>query len=183
MNSALILIDIQNDYFPGGRMEVEGSLQASLKAAKVLTCFRGQGLPVIHVQHVSVRPEATFFLPGTSGVEFYNTVTPLSGEPVMQKNYPNSFRDTPLLDHLRGNSINRLVVCGMMTHMCVDSTVRAAFDHGFKCTLLSDACATRSLALQDNVIPAETVHAAFMAALGPIFARVVTVDEFLSKSQ
>ena len=64
-DSALLIIDIQNDYFPGGAMELEGADAGAAKAAAALARFREQGLPVIHVRHLSVRPGSTFFLPGT----------------------------------------------------------------------------------------------------------------------
>jgi nicotinamidase-related amidase len=180
MTTALLLIDIQNDYFPGGKMEVRGSAAAALAAKRVLTHFREKELPVIHIQHISVRPGATFFLPNTEGLEIHESVKPLSSEPVFRKNFPNACRDTQLLDHLKTNRLDELVICGMMTHMCVDSTVRAAFDHGFRSVVLSDACATIDLTCGDVTVPAEHVHAAFIAALGAVFARVTTSEAFLS---
>jgi nicotinamidase-related amidase len=181
MKTALIVIDIQNDYFPGGNMEVEGAAAASLQARKVLDHFRAKGLPVIHIQHLSVRSGATFLVPGTQGSEIHANVSPQPGESVFKKNYPNSFRSTPLLEHLKQLGIERLVLCGMMTHMCVDSTTRAAFDHGFQCVLLADACATRSLAYAGSQVPAAHVHTAFVAALGAVFAKVMAVEDFLGQ--
>jgi nicotinamidase-related amidase len=181
MKTALIIIDIQNDYFPGGNVEVEGAVAASLQARKALDHFRTKGLPVIHIQHLSVRPGATFLLPGTEGSEIHANVRPEPGESVFQKYYPNSFRDTPLLDDLRQLGIERLIICGMMTHMCVDSTTRSAFDHGFQCVLLADACATRSLTHAGTKVPAPHVHAAFVAALSAVFAKVMTVEDFLTQ--
>ena len=181
MTTALLLIDIQNDYFPGGRMEVEGSLEASLKAREILTYFREKNFPVVHIQHVAVRPGATFFLPDTAGVEIHANVAPRPGEVIFQKNYPNSFRDTPLLRHLQDNGINHVVVVGMMTHMCVDATVRAAFDHGLEVTVIHDACATRSLVFKGQSVSAVHVQAAFLAALSTPYARVVSAAEFLQK--
>ncbi|MEW6657893.1 MAG: cysteine hydrolase family protein [Thermodesulfobacteriota bacterium] len=179
MTFALLLIDLQNDYFPGGKMELEGSLEASLRAREILAFFRDQGLPVVHIQHLAARPEATFFLPGTGGVKTHQHVEPLPGEVVFQKNYPNSFRNTPLLDHLINQQVDKVVVCGMMTHMCVDATVRAAFDYGLEVTVIQDACATRALAFGEQIIPAAQVHGAFLAALNFIYAKVVSAAEFL----
>jgi nicotinamidase-related amidase len=179
MTTALLLIDIQNDYFPGGKMELEGSLEASLQARKVLTFFREKGLPVVHIQHLAARPEATFFLPDTEGVKIHQHVEPLPAEVVFIKNYPNSFRNTPLLDHLINQQVNKVVVGGMMTHMCVDATVRAAFDYGLEVTVIQDACATRALAFGEQVIPAAQVHGAFLAALNFIYAQVVSAGDFL----
>ena len=183
MTTALLLIDIQNDYFPGGNMELEGSPEASLRAREILTAFRERNLPVVHIQHVATRPGAIFFLPDTAGVKIHANVEPLPGEVVFQKNYPNSFRDTPLLEHLRDHKIDHVIVCGMMTHMCVDATVRAAFDYGLQVTVVQEACATRTLTFEDQTIPAPQVHAAFLSALSFLYARVVSTGEFLRNFQ
>jgi len=172
MKPALIIIDIQNDYFPGGRMELEGSPEASLQAAKLLDAFRLTGLPLVHVQHVSNRPGASFFLPGTEGVNIHASVAPRSGETVLQKHFPNSFRETRLLEDLRAVGADHLVIAGMMTHMCVDASTRAAFDLGFSCSLAHDACATRALVFGGERVPAAQVHAAFAAALSGLYAKV-----------
>jgi nicotinamidase-related amidase len=177
MTQALLLVDLQNDYFPGGAMELVGSSAAGDRAGALLQAFRRAGRPILHIQHLALRPGATFFLPGTPGADLHACVAPLPGEPVFQKHFPNSFRDTPLLDHLRGLGIKDLVVAGMMTHMCIDTTVRAAFDLGFACQLAQDACATRDLARPGLTVPAAQVQAAFLAALDGTFARVLTVDE------
>ena len=172
MKPALIIIDIQNDYFPGGKMELEGSPEAGLQAAKLIEGFRAKGLPLVHIQHVSNRPGATFFVPGTEGMNIHASVAPRAGEAVLQKHFPNSFRGTTLLEHLRALDADHLVIAGMMTHMCVDATTRAAFDLGFSCSLAHDACATRALAFGEERVPAAQVHAAFVAALSGLYAKV-----------
>jgi len=181
MKTALLLIDIQNDYFPGGRMELDGSLKASLRAKDLLTKFRDRSLAIFHIQHISNRKGASFFLPDTAGVEIHTNVSPLLGETIIQKNFPNSFRNTDLLTHLKDAEVNQLVICGMMTHMCVDATVRAAFDHGFDCMAIHDACATKGLAFNGDNIPSEKVHGAFLAALGAVYARVCSSGEFAAQ--
>lgn len=178
--TALLIIDIQNDYFPGGKMELEGALEAGKKAYALLQCFREHGGRHIHIQHESVRPGATFFLPGTDGITIHDSVAHFVGEPLVVKNYPNSFRETNLLDMLREWQVERLVICGMMTHMCVDATVRAAADLGFSVMLAADACATRALSYEGTIIPAEHVHKAFLAALKS-YAQVLTVEEILAQ--
>ena len=172
MNPVLLIVDIQNDYFPGGAMELQGSEQAGGKAAELLFAFRKKKFPVVHVRHVSTRPGSTFFLPGTQGADIRPCVLPQEGETVFVKHFPNGFRETPLLGRLRELNPDRLVVAGMMTHMCIDTTVRAAADLGLNCTLAGDACATKSLAFGETVVPAEHVQAAFLGALGGVFARV-----------
>jgi nicotinamidase-related amidase len=177
MTDALILIDIQNDYFPGGRMELVGAEKAGRAAASVLARFRASGLPVVHIRHENLRPGSTFFLPGTEGAAIHSCVAPLSGEAVLLKHYPNSFRETALLETLRGLSATRLTLCGMMTHMCVDTSVRAAFDLGFDCRVPADACATRDLAFGGRVVAAADVQVAYLAALGAVFAQVANSAE------
>jgi len=177
MNSVLLLVDIQNDYFPGGVMELHHSEEAGKRASNLLQAFRERGLPVVHVRHVSNRPGAAFFLPGTRGSEIHEMVRPLQGEQVFDKHFPNSFRETPLKGYLRGLARERLVIAGMMTHMCIDTTVRAASDLGFTCTLAGDACATRDLSFGGEPVPAEMVQVAFLAALNGSFAQVKTVKE------
>ncbi len=132
---------------------------------------------MVHIQHVSIRPGSSFFLPDTEGVQVHASVQPREGEALFQKYYPNSFRETPLLEHLRRLEARQLFIAGMMTHMCVDSTVRAAFDLGFACSLAHDACATRSLSFGNIVVPAEYVHASHIAALHGIFCKAATVEE------
>ncbi len=180
MKTALILIDIQNDYFPGGRMELEGSLEAAAQAAWLLDFFRQRDWPTLHIQHVSNRPGATFFLPETQGLEIHASVLPLEGEPVIIKHFPNSFRETGLLEHLQGRAIEGLVICGMMTHMCVDATTRAAADLGYPVRLAADACATRSLTYGETQVPARHVQAAFLAALKS-YGQVLGTEEILQQ--
>ncbi len=181
MKTALLIIDIQNDYFAGGRMELVGSNEASLRAKELLTLFRGHALPILHVRHIAARPDATFFLPGSSGSEIHENVQPLDGEPVVMKHYPNSFRETELLRLLTEKGIERLVICGMMTHMCVDATVRAAFDQGFACAVIHDACATRALTFNGIEVPASHTHAAFLAALGAVYGKVISSAEMAAE--
>jgi len=183
MKTALLIIDIQNDYFPEGKMELDGSLEASAATARLLSAFRKQSWPIFHVQHINIRPGATFFLPGTDGADIHTSVTPLPDEPVIVKHYPSSFRNTNLLEQLRSAGIGALLICGMMSHMCIDTTVRAAFDLGFTCIVAHDACATRSLTFDGLTVSAEQVHASYMAALGAVFAQVTSADAILDNMQ
>ena len=176
-DTALIIIDIQNDYFPGGAMELEGSEAAGAKAGAAIRAFREKSLPVIHVRHLSVRPGSSFFLPGTRGAEIHASASPAAGEAVIEKNFPNSFRNTGLKDLLEKQGIQNLVVAGMMTHMCVDASVRHAADLGYKVTLLGDACATRAQSYGGETVAARQVHAAFLAALNGFYAKVVNTHE------
>lgn len=183
MTKALILIDIQNDYFAGGKMPLEGADAAADNAAHLLAAFRARGWPIVHIQHLSTRPGATFFLPDTEGVQIHASVAPRAGELVLQKNYPNSFRATALEATLREQGVTELVLAGMMTHMCVDTTVRAAFDLGFRNELAHDACATRALRFGDRDVAAADVHASFIAALGGLFAKTLSARDLAAALQ
>lgn len=160
-------------------MELVGAEEAGKAAGRLLADFRRRELPVIHVQHISTRPGAGFFLPGTDGVNFHESVAPRENETVIQKNFPNSFRATELQNILQKNGIKELVICGMMSQMCVNSTVRAAFDLGYQCIVAHDACAAPVLTFEGRELSADCVHAASMAALSSLFARVVRVDRII----
>ena len=179
MNPALLLVDIQRDYFPKGRMEVVGAVEAGRAAGRLLNAFRDRGLPVLHVRHIAARPNATFLLPNTEGIAIHESVKPLPGEIVVTKQYPNSFRETGLREELLAKDIRELVICGMMSHMCIDATTRAAFDSGYDCTVAHDACATRNMAFGGYEIPAAQVHGSFMAALGAVYAKVSSFTEII----
>jgi len=173
-NTALILIDIQNDYFPGGSMALDHMDQAAIQAQKLLAQFRKDKLPIAHIQHIATRPNATFFLPESFGAEIHESVRPLESEQVLIKHYPNSFRETDLDLWLKNKNIKNLIIAGAMSHMCIDTTVRAAFDLGYKNTVIFYACATKDLSINGINIPAAQVHAAYMAGLNGLFAQVVS---------
>jgi len=178
MKTGLVLVDIQNDYFPGGRMELVGISEAGQRAGGLLSFFRDNKWPAFHIQHLSVRKGATFFLPDTRGAEIHDCIKPLSDERIIQKFYPNSFRETTLLEELRISQVGQVVICGAMSHMCIDATTRAAFDLGFECVVIQDACATRDLEFEGKPITARAVHGSFMAALGSAYAKVLTAEAF-----
>lgn len=182
MKQCLLLVDIQNDYFTGGKMELVGIDKAVLNAKKVLQKFRDENKTVIHIQHIATKKGATFFLPGTTGSEINETVTPLKNELVIEKHFPNSFRDTSLLHTLKEKEIGELIICGAMSHMCIDATTRAAFDYGFSCIVIKDACATKDLIIDGETIVVTKVHNAFMAALKGTYARVISTKEYLTES-
>jgi len=179
MNTCLIVVDLQNDYFPGGSMELVSIEEAAANAQLLLREFRKAKLPVIHIQHIAARPGATFFLPETDGAKINQMVTPQVGEEVVVKNFPNSFRGTTLLEILKKSKTENLFICGAMSHMCIDATTRAAFDLGFNCTVAEDACATKDLIFKGRIIAASDVHASFMAALSAPYAKVISTQEII----
>lgn len=179
MSRTLLIVDIQNDYFPDGAMPLVGADSAGAAAVTVLASFRRTEDPVVHVQHVWDAPDATFMRPGTDGVEIHPTVRPLEHETVVTKVHPNAFHETALGQVLDELSTRELVVMGMMTSMCVDSTVRAASERGFDVTVVHDACAAPDLTFGDVRVGGAEVHAAFMAAMADGFAEIRASEDYL----
>jgi len=179
MKTALLVIDIQKDYFPGGKFPLVNPEKAAKKAYELLQCFREHGGQHVHIQHISLEPNATFFIKGDSGSDIHDLVAHFEGEPIVYKHEPNSFLNTNLLELLKGWEIERVVVCGMMTHMCVEATARAASDFGFDLVVAEDACATRDLKFGDTIIPAEMVHKSFLAALRS-YGKVMKSEEIIA---
>ncbi len=181
MKKALLIIDIQNDYFEDGSMPLVGSEIACENAKSLLNKFREESSTVIYIQHIATRSDATFFLPETLGSEIHDSIKPLANEKVIVKHYPNSFRETELLNYLQQNKITDLVICGMMTHMCVDATTRAAKDFGFNIAVIGDACATKNLEYDGRVVKAADVHTSFLSALNYFYSSVLTAKEYLDQ--
>lgn len=179
MTRALLLVDIQQDYFPGGALPLVEPEAAARSARVVLDSFRASGEKVVHIFHVAEDATATFFVPGTAGVDFHPLVAPVDGEAVVEKHEPNSFLGTELAEILAAADVDELVIVGMMTSMCVDSTTRAASERGFTVTVVQDACAAPDLTLGDTVVPGATVHAAFLAALDGSFATLAPSADFV----
>jgi nicotinamidase-related amidase len=179
LKTALILIDFQKDYFPGGKHPLVNPLEAAQKAYMILQCFREHGGHHVHIQHISKKPDATYFTPGDRGTDIHDSVAHFEGEPIVYKHEKNAFLNTDLLELLKSWEIERVVICGMMTHLCVDATARAAYDLGFQVIVAEDACATRDLQYGDTTIPAEHVQKAFLAALKS-YGKVMKSEEILA---
>lgn len=168
-NYALLIIDVQNFYFPGGRSELVDPVPAAGKAAVAATHARSQGQPVIYIQHKS-----------SAGMEINNIVKPQPGEEIFVKTEVNSFLNTGLEDHLKKLEVDTLVICGMQTHMCVEAAVRAAHDLGYNVILLHDACATRNLKYGDREVAAADVHVSTLATLKS-YGSVISVAEWTGR--
>ena len=177
-NRALIVVDIQNDYFPGGKWLLAGADAAADKAKAVIDAARRKGDLVIHVQHVTLNENAPFFVPDSHGVQLHAKAKNLPHERVIVKNQMNPFRETGLQEVLERNGIEEVVVVGNMSHMCIDAVTRHAVDLGYETTVIHDACATHDLEFNGVRVPAAQVHAAFMAALQFGYAKVVSAAEW-----
>ena len=180
MARGLLIVDIQRDYFPGGGHPLVEPGEAAEATGRVLGAFRDAGEPVLYLKHVWDEPEATYLRPGTDGVEIHASVEPAEGEAVIEKAEPNGFLGTELERELRSRGVTELVVTGMESSMCVDSTVRAAAELGFEVTVVHDACATSDLEFEGTRLPGAGVHAAFMAALAEGYAELVSAEELLA---
>lgn len=176
--TALILVDIQNDYFEGGRWPVAGMLQASKTAASLLADARANDMLVLHVRHEIPSPDAPFFRPGSEGAEIHANVAPVTGEAVILKHKPNSFLGTDLKARLDEAGITKVIVAGAMSQMCIDATSRAAADFGYGVTVVQDACAAKSVTFQGHTVAAQDVHATIMAALDGTYAQVADYKQF-----
>ncbi len=165
---ALLLIDIQDFYFPGGNSALVEPEKAADNAALLLDYFRKNKLLVIHVRH-NYEP----------GGKINDIVKPLPDEKIITKNEVNSFLGTDLLEFLKANKTDTLIICGMQTHMCVEAATRAASDYGFKCILIHDACATKDLKFGDKIIKAEDVHYSTLSTLKS-YALVESTREYLN---
>lgn len=168
-STALILIDIQEFYFPGGASELVEPEQAAVQAKQVLNYFRENNGLVVHVKHD--------FEPGGA---IHELVKPLPSEKVLTKKEVNCFLETGLNEFLQEHQITYVVLAGMQTHMCLEGGTRAAHDLGYRCTVLGDACATRDLNFDDRTVKAADVHASTLATLKS-YARVITVANFLTE--
>jgi nicotinamidase-related amidase len=180
---ALIVVDIQNDYFPQGKWPLVGADAAADNAARLIEAFRQAGNSVVHIRHEFTSDDAPFFTPGSEGAQLHPKVLNHADEPVVLKHFVNSFRETELQALLEQHGVEQLVVVGSMSHMCVDGVVRAAADLGYGVTVIHDACATLDLEFNGVVVPAAHVHAAFMSALGFAYASVVSTEQFLAANR
>lgn len=180
MKHALIVVDLQNEYLPTGKLPLSGIEAAAANARRVIDHARSAGIPVFHIRHESADNGAVFFIKGSEGVETQPAVSPVADETVIVKNHINAFRETDLKKQLDAQGIEELVIAGAMSHMCIDAVVRAAADMGYPVTVLHDACATLDLSFRGMNVPAAHVHAAIMAAFEFGYATVKSVDDYLS---
>ena len=174
--SALIMVDCQNTY-RHGVMQLTNVEPAIIEAKKLLEMARALNVPIVHIQH-----DAGVGSPYDVSAEIgaiSNEVAPKNGEDIIVKNYPNAFIATDLEAKLKALGMENVVLAGFMTHVCINSTARGAFNLGFKPTVVASACATRSLiGAQGKVIDAQTMHESALAAVRDLFA--VVVDDVAS---
>ena len=180
MKQGLVVVDLQNEYLPTGKLPLSGIEAAVANARRVIDHARHTGIPVFHIRHESDNAAAPIFVKGSSGAHIQPAVAPEGEEPVSVKKHINAFRDTDLKKQLDAFDVQDIVVVGAMSHMCIDAVVRAAADMGYPVTVLHDACATLDLTFNGVNVPAAQVHAAMMAAFEFGYGTVKSVDDYLS---
>ena len=177
-NTALLVIDLQNEYLHTGKLPLSGIEEAAAKSARIIADARDKSMPIIHIRH-EFDAAAPFFVPGSDGAKIQDAVLPLENEEVIVKTQINAFRDTNLKELLDKNEVKELVLIGAMSHMCIDAVIRAAVDLGYPTTVIHDACATLDLEFNGVKVPAAQAHATIMAAFEFAYAIVKSTDNYL----
>ncbi|SDR30234.1 cysteine hydrolase family protein [Pseudovibrio sp. Tun.PSC04-5.I4] len=178
--TALIIIDCQNDFFPGGKYELEGQMESAANIRRLLKDARDKDESIIHVQHIFKDKNAPFLVEGTIGAELHEIAKPLQNEPVVVKYFANSYLNTNLQQILKDARVEELVICGGMSHMCIDAAARATVDLGYPITVIYDACSTCDLEFEGEIVPAKYVQGAIMASLSFAYGKVVSTEEYLT---
>ncbi|QUS55499.1 cysteine hydrolase family protein [Pseudovibrio brasiliensis] len=177
---ALIIFNCQNDFFPGGKCELEGQVEAAANIQRLLNAARANNDFIVHIRHLFKDKAAPFLAEGTIGAEPHKSCTPQKGEQVVYKYTANCFLNTNLQELLEGAEIDEIVICGGMSHICIDAAARATVDLGYPITVIYDACATCDLEFEGEIVPAKYVQGAIMAALSFAYGKVISTDEYLA---
>lgn len=178
-HSALLLIDFQQEYVDGA-LPLPDAQRAAAQAGALMAAADRVGVPVIHVHHEAASAQAPAFAPDSPGVQAIPALQVSGGQHRLVKQWPSSFKNTDLHAHLQSLHVQHLLVAGLMTHNCVDSTAREAMHLGYAVTVVGDACASRDLPDGlGGVIPASEVHRVSLAALADRHVDVVSASEVL----
>ena len=168
-DSTLIMIDCQNTY-TRGVMELDGVQDALDEAAKLLERARSAGIPIVHIEHDD--GDGSLYDIRAEIGQIVDRVAPQGDETVIVKSFPNSFVQTDLDERLKATGARNLLLVGFMTHMCVNSTARGAFNLGYAPTVVASATATRALPGPTGVVPSEALQVASLAAISDLFGIV-----------
>lgn len=174
--ATLIIIDAQKEYL-AGPLALSGMDAAVANIKQLLGAARAAGRPIVHVRHLGTH--GGLFDPQGERGEFISGLEPQSDETVVEKLLPSAFHGTELKKRLEDLGPLDLIVCGFMSHSSVSTTVRAAKNLGFRCTLVEDACATRDLPHKGGVLSAEHVHQTEMAIMADNFATLALTRDFI----
>ncbi len=176
---ALIIIDCQNDFFPGGKCELEGQVEAAGNIQMLLSQARGQDQTIVHIQHHFKERNAPFTVEGTIGAEIHEMVQPLPHEPIVTKYTSNIFLNNNLKQILDDENVEELILCGSMSKDCIAAAAHATTELGYPITIIYDACATREPGSSDTSSQQEFVQGAIMASLSFICSNIVSTEEYL----
>jgi nicotinamidase-related amidase len=180
MKRALLVIDVQDEYFTGllPITHPHGHLDNVLRS---MDAARDAGVPIVVVQHTFTQPELPFFKRGTPGWELHPEVASRPRDHWIEKNLPGSFTGTGLEDWLRQGEVDTVTVAGYMTHMCCDTTARQAAHRGFRVEFLSDATGTLPVKNSAGEVGAEELQRAILCAQQMMISEVLDVDTWLSR--
>jgi nicotinamidase-related amidase len=185
MKEALIIVDVQNDYFPGGRFPTDSPVETAQAIAQLMEKFRKENKEIVHVVHHATeeqRKKLNFFEPGTSGVEIHESVKPLANEKIFIKHEMSSFVGTDLKEYLESKGIDTIIVVGMMIHNCVNATVYSGTHRGFKCIVVDEAVNTFDQPYDGRIIKAKQIKEGFLAGIEFVYAKVKKVDDILNNN-
>lgn len=177
--TGLVVIDVQNDYFPGGKFVLFRARSALARTLQLRDWARRKGLPIWWIRHTSPSPRAFFLLPNTPGAELHAALGPLPSEPIVDKHDPNSFVATDLEAQLRAHGVDTVVWAGMISWMCVETTVRSAKDKGFRNWVARDAVASGWISGPYGPVTPWSAHRAFLSALGFAHAELLSTRQIL----
>ena len=179
--TALVVIDAQQEYFaPLGKVVLPGGPAAVTRIARALAWARAESMPIVHIVHESRRPGAAIFAPGSPALAIHPEASAAPGEPVLTKHLPGSFTGTTLEHFLRERGVDRVILSGFMTQMCVDTTARQAAHLGFGVTVLADATAAKAVQGPDGEqISAEQVHRTHLGSLQGFLADIKRLDDIM----
>lgn len=178
--TALLLIDFQMEYYSGG-LPIPDGAAAAKNAADLVDWADQVGVHVIHIHHVAGNPKSPLFTPGGRHVAPHPLVVPADHHQRVTKGLPSSFVGTGLQVLLQERTADTLIITGLMTHMCVDSTTRDALSLGYKSIVAADACATRDLpdTTGNGVLPHRELHRCSLSALADRYADVMSTEAIL----
>lgn len=185
MTEALIVVDVQNDYFPDGNLPTCNPIRTAEACAKLIKKFRNEKKEVVYIKHIVKEEQSKdypFFVKDTWGVEINDIVKPLPNEKVITKSEVSSFVRTELKDYLLSKNIKKLIVVGMMIHNCVNATVYSGVDEGFDCIVVEEAVNTMDQKLHDKVVKAEQIKESFLAGIQFVYSKVYKLEEVLNNN-
>ncbi len=180
-DAALIIIDVQ-EAFDEPRWGRRNNPDAEANITRLLGAWREAGRPVFHVRHLNLTPGSSFH-PDAPGSRIKTCVRPRDGEPVIEKTVNSAFIGTDLEESLRRGGVTSVVITGLTTNHCVETTARMAGNLGFETYFVSDATATFDRVGPDGVRhAAEDIQAMTLSNLNGEFATIVTTDEMLRRA-